>query len=170
MRISLIAAMTTPGLIIGNKGSLPAWRLPDDMKLFRKLTSSYAIIMGRKTHQSIGKPLPNRANIVITTNRDFNAQGCLIAYSLDQALLLAQEAKVNHDQVFIIGGEEIYNLALPHTTKIYQTLVEDPNGDLVGDTHFPVLNIQDWVVTNTSFHPADDRHSHSFTFRILNRI
>ena len=127
MIISLIAAMAR-NRVIGKDGKLP-WRIPEDLKRFKKLTTGHCVVMGRKTFDSIGKPLPNRTNIVITRDKSWRADGVVVAHSLDEALGLA-----SGDEVFVIGGGEIYAAALPKASKLYLTLVE---GQWEGDAFFP---------------------------------
>ncbi len=124
--ISIIAALDERRGI-GKNGQLP-WQLPEDLKRFKEITTGHTVIMGRKTFESIGKPLPNRTNIIITNNLDFQAQDITIAYSLDEAL---EKAK---GDVFIIGGGEIFNQAILRADKLYLTLVK---GDFNCDTFFP---------------------------------
>lgn len=126
-RISIIAAVGK-NLAIGKDGKL-LWRISDDLKRFKQLTAGHAIIMGRKTFESIGRALPNRTNIVITRNPDFKADGVLIAGSLEEAI-----QKAGDGEIFIIGGGEIYSQALPIADKLYLTLVES---GVDGDTFFP---------------------------------
>lgn len=117
---------------LGKQGEL-IWRISDDLKCLKALTSGHAVIMGRKTYESIGKPLPNRTNVIVTRNADYEAPGCLIATSINEALDIAQEHE--QEEIFILGGAEIYTQALPYTDRLYLTLVEaeDPEAD----TFFP---------------------------------
>ena len=128
MRISIIAAVGANNRAIGKTGAL-LWRISDDLKRFKALTTGHTVIMGRKTFDSIGKALPNRTNIVITRNPDFKAEGVIIAKSLEDAI-----QKSIGGEVFIIGGGEIYKQALPLADKLYLTLVES---DVEGDVFFP---------------------------------
>ena len=141
--ISLIAALSE-NRVIGNKGKIP-WHIPEDLKRFKKLTLGHAIIMGRKTYASIGKPLPNRTNIIITRDPHFLAQNCTVVHSLKEAI---DEAKrVSPGEIFIIGGGEIFAQALPFADKLYLTVV---TGQFEGDAIFPdyslfktIINKQD---------------------------
>ncbi len=120
-KVSLIAALSKYDRAIGKDGSLP-WRLPPDMQRFKRLTMGHPVIMGRKTFESIGKPLPGRDNIIITRNLDYQAPGATVLGSVEEAL---QKAKnIDRDEVFVIGGGEIYALALPYADKLYLTLVD----------------------------------------------
>ena len=130
-KISLIAAIGKTTRAIGKNNQL-LWKIPEDLQRFKKLTSGHPIIMGRKTFESIGRPLPNRTNIVVTRNKNFTANGCIIVNSLESALEKAGET--NREEIFIIGGAEIYNRALPLADKLYLTIVES---DAEGDAFFP---------------------------------
>ncbi len=128
--ISIIAAMGQNNGIGKNNKLL--WHIPGDLKHFKEITSGNIIVMGRKTYESIGRPLPNRTNIIITKNNKFKAEGCLIRNSFNEVL---EEAKSYKDkEIFIIGGGQIYKQALPHTDKLYLTIVDD---EVQADTFFP---------------------------------
>lgn len=114
--------------VIGKKGGLP-WYIPEELKRFKEITMGHPIIMGRKTYESIGKALPGRTNIIITSSPNYTAQGCIVVHSLDEAL---QRARA--DEVFIIGGGEIYKQALPKADKLYLTKIDT---EIEGDTFFP---------------------------------
>ncbi|HLG23870.1 MAG TPA: dihydrofolate reductase [Candidatus Nanoarchaeia archaeon] len=133
-KISLIAAIAK-NRVIGSENKL-LWKLPDDMKRFRQLTTGHSIIMGRKTFESIGRPLPNRTNIIITRDKKFIAQGCKIAYSVDEALKVAGDG-----EVFVIGGAEVYSLFLPKADKLYLTLIDK---EFEGDACFPEYSKYKW--------------------------
>lgn len=172
MNISIIAAVGRKReLGFGNK--LP-WHLPDDLKRFKALTRGYAVVMGRKTYQAIGRPLPERTNIIITRNKDFTAPGCVVVGSMEEAIAAAE--KTNGDagggaaesgEVFVIGGAEIYKLALPLANKMYLTHVD---ADMDADVYFPEFNEKEWRVGATEPHGADEKHPHSFIFKIYERI
>lgn len=122
-------AEKTRGIGLNNK---LLWNIPEDLKRFKEITSGHPIIMGRKTYESIGRPLPNRTNIIITRNSDYKAPGCVVVESLERAL---EKAKNTHsEEIFIIGGGEIFKQALPVTDKLYLTIVE---GDFEADVFFP---------------------------------
>ncbi len=131
VKINIISALSSYNNAIGNNGKL-LWRIPDDLKRFKRLTMGHAIIMGRKTFESIGKPLPGRMNIVVTRNENYSADGCMVAHSLDDALLSAK--RTENEDVFIIGGGEIYKQAIPYVDKLYLTLVDDRKD---ADVFFP---------------------------------
>ncbi len=134
MTLSIIAAIG-PNNVIGNEGKLP-WHLPEDLKRFKSLTMGHPIIMGRKTYESIGKPLPGRKNIVVTRQEKYEAPGCFVAHSLDDAIESCWD-----EDVFVIGGAEIYKQALPIADKLYLTEVrlETP-----GEIRFPEFDKNDW--------------------------
>ena len=144
---------------IGLKNQLP-WRLPDDLKRFKELTTGAPVIMGRKTFESIGRPLPNRRNLVITRQVDFSSAGIETAASLEAAIELCSGT----EQVFVIGGAEIYRLALPHADRIYLTWVES---EVEGDAFFPEGRSEEFDLVSRKEHPADDRHSVPFSFQTL---
>jgi len=111
------------------------WRIPDDLRRFKELTSGHPIIMGRKTYESIGRPLQSRTNIIITRNRGFVAPGCVVCHSYDEALSSAKN--IEKQEIFVIGGEEIYIQSLPYAQILHLTLVED---EAEGDTYFPAYD------------------------------
>lgn len=150
--IKIIAAMSK-NRVIGDSNSL-IWSLPNDLKRFKQLTTGQTVIMGRKTYESIGRPLPNRRNIIITRDINYEAIGCEIVNSLEEALLLSGE------DVFIIGGGEIYKQSLPIADKIYLTLVQE---DFNGDTSFPELG-DDWVKISREDHEVDEKNPHKYSF------
>lgn len=157
MRISIIVAVSTNGAI--GKDNQLLWRLPDDLKRFKSLTLGHPMIMGRKTYESIGKPLPGRTSIVITRNPDYNQDGVIIASSLEDGLEKAR--LTGTPETFIIGGGNIYRQALPFADKIYLTEVHTEIG---GDTFFNLTNPAAWEEDIRIKHPADDRHAYSFDF------
>ena len=157
MLISIIVAVSENG-VIGKDNQL-IWRLPNDLKRFKALTLGHPMIMGRKTFESIGKPLPGRTSIVITRNQDFKADGILVVHSLDEALTEAR--KIEQQEVFIIGGGELYKQALPIADKLYITKVETVTD---GDTFFEISNPEQWEEIARTIHQADDRHIFSFNF------
>ena len=143
-RISLIAAVARNG-VIGSDNALP-WRLPEDMRHFKALTLGHPVIMGRKTWESIGRPLPGRRNIVVSRNPEFSAAGCETAASLDQALAACRGTA---EEAFVIGGAEIYTLAMPRAQRLHLTEI---HADYPGDAHFPEVDRALWKET------ARERH------------
>lgn len=137
MGLSMIVAMD-PNRTIGKDNELPWPRIPEDMKFFRKKTLNHVVIMGRKTYQSIGKPLPKRVNFIVTHNRNFEAPGCFVFYDIEAAI---QEALDIDDSPFVIGGSGIYESFLPYTDTLYLTRVND---EYSGDVFFPKLDLDQW--------------------------
>jgi dihydrofolate reductase len=166
MIVAAIAALSR-NRVIGKNNDLP-WRLPDDMKFFMETTKGHHVIMGRKNYDSLQdkfKPLPNRTNIVITRQKDFKAPGCIVLNAIEPALRIAE--KNQEKECFIIGGAEIYKLALSHTTRLYMTEID---AVIEGDTYFPDLKPNQWKETSRKHHPADARHPYPFDFVVYDRI
>jgi dihydrofolate reductase len=160
--ISLIVAMDERRGI-GKDGSLP-WRLSADMQLFKTTTMGHHLVMGRLTYESIGRPLPGRTNIVVTRNPDYRAEGCLLVHSVEESLALAESR--GEDEVFVIGGGQIYDLTLHLADRIYLTRV---HAQVDCDVFFPEFDAQRWVELESAFHPADERNQYPFTFQLLGR-
>lgn len=161
MIVAILVAMSDNG-VIGRDGTLP-WHLPRDLQWFKRLTTGHAIIMGRTTYQSIGRPLPDRRNIVLSRNPEFRAAGVEVVPTLDAALESAQ----TDAEVFIIGGAAIYRLALPRAQRMYLTRV---HARVDGDVLFPDWRADDWRLVWEESHEADSEHVFSFTFQQLDRI
>ena len=166
MRITLVVAVSKNG-IIGRAGGLP-WRLSSDLKLFRRLTMGKPVIMGRKTWDSIGRPLDGRLNIVVTRGAAIAQDGVVTARSLEEALKVARTRAENDgaDEIAVIGGGEIYRQALPLADRIYLTEV-DLEAD--GDTTFPPLDPAVWQETSREDHAQGAKDSAAFVLRILDR-
>ena len=158
--VTLIVAADRRG-VIGRDGGLP-WHLPDDLRRFKTRTMGEPIVMGRRTWNSIGKPLPGRHNIVITRQPSLVLDGATVVDSLDAALRAAGAVP----EVCVIGGAEIFRLALPVATTVELTVVEAEVG---GDTFLPAFDVADWSETSREPHPADARHDYPFTFVTLRR-
>jgi dihydrofolate reductase len=161
MIVSLVAAMSE-NRVIGRGGGLP-WRLPRDMQHFKRVTVDHTVIMGRKTFEEVRRPLANRRNVVISRQPGFRPHGVTVVPSLDEALALG----ATEDEVFVIGGGEIYRLALPRADRIYLTVV---HAVVEGDTHFPEFESSAWVIDEESHHPADEKNEFSMTFRTYRRV
>jgi dihydrofolate reductase len=159
--VALIAAVAQNG-VIGVDNRLP-WRLADDLRRFRALTSGHSIIMGRKTWESLGKPLPDRQNIVVTRQRVFQAAGAEIAASLEAALAAASRP----EPVFVIGGEALYREALPLADRLYLTEI---HRDFVGDARFPGYARSAWRETLRETHRAEDPDGFDYAFTAYERI
>ncbi len=157
MRISLIVAIAQNG-VIGRDNQL-IWHLPDDLKQFKRLTTGHPIIMGRKTFESIGKPLPNRTSIVVTRSKNWTFEGVVVVNSVAEALEAARQTGT--DEAFVIGGAEIYRLTLPIADKIYLTEVKS---DFEGDSHFFIPNLENWKELSRSHHSVDEKHAVAFDF------
>lgn len=157
MIISLIAAMAA-GRVIGNDNVMP-WHLPADLAWFKKNTINKPVIMGRKTYESIGRPLPGRKNIILTRNRGSDERVTWVN-SIDDALLAAQGA----EEAMIIGGGNIYRQFLPLAQRLYLTHIE---AQLQGDTHFPAYENGDWRTIFTETHEPDEKNSYHYRFIIL---
>lgn len=151
MMISIIVAIGNKNEI-GNKGSL-LWKLPQDLKNFKTITMGHHIIMGRKTFESIGKPLPGRTTVIVSRQKDLKVEGCLVSESIENALKIAK--KNGDDEAIVIGGGEIYKLTLPLADKIYLSKV-DYNGE--ADTFFPELNTEHWVSKEVKAFPKTDKY------------
>jgi dihydrofolate reductase len=148
--------------VIGVDNSLP-WRLPADLRHFRRLTTGHHVIMGRRNYESIGKPLPDRTNIVVTRNPSYRAPGCLVMHSLEAALASAQ----NDPEIFVIGGADIYRQALDRADRLYLTLV---HAQVKGDTYFPSIDEKQWQEISRERHELDEKNPHACTFLVYDRI
>lgn len=138
------------------------WHLPNDLRFFKRTTTGHPVIMGRKTYESVGKPLPNRRNIIITRQTGYAVEGAEVVHSLTEAL----ESCTGEAEVFVVGGAEIYDQALPVVDRIYLTRV---HAVLSADSFFPELDEREWLLVSAESHPADSRHAYSYTFGIYER-
>jgi dihydrofolate reductase len=159
--LSLLVAVSDNG-VIGQDNELP-WRLPKDLQWFKRLTTDRTIIMGRKTFESIGRPLPNRRTIVLTRNAGYSPEGVEVAVTLDEALALAQ----SEDEVFVVGGAAVYHVAFPRAQRLYLTRVR---ADVEGDVQFPEWHPEEWRLVWEEAHEADERHAHPFVFQQFDRV
>jgi len=139
------------------------WHLPDDFKRFKQLTTNHYIIMGRKTFESFPKPLPNRTHVIITRQQDYNAEGCLVVANLADALAMVPK----DENAFVIGGGEIYALALPFTDVIELTKV---HARFEADTFFPEIDSKQWKLVSEEYHPKDEKHLFDFTYETYRRV
>ena len=158
MTLTLIAAMT-PNRVIGKDNQLP-WRLSNDLKHFKHHTEGKVVIMGRKTFDSIGKPLPNRTNIVITRSGTYQPEGVVVAPDPGLALDIARSL-TPHKEVMVIGGEQIYRLFLPLAHRLILTQV---HATVEGDSFFPEFSSDDWVEVHREDHPADEKNEYDYSF------
>lgn len=161
MRVSLIAAVAENG-VIGRDNALP-WRLPADLKRFRRLTTGHPVIMGRRNYESIGRPLPQRANIVVTRRTDYRAPGCVVVHSLPEAFAAAGGAP----EVFVMGGAEIYAQTISRAERLYLTRV---HARVAGDICFPAVDWTAWDEVSRERHEADDKHAYAYSFITFERV
>jgi dihydrofolate reductase len=150
--IKLIVAISK-NRVIGDSNKL-IWHLPADLKRFKEITGGHSIVMGRKTYESIGRPLPNRRNIIITRDQNYDIEGCEVVNSIDEALLLTAS------DCFIIGGGEIYKQTLNIADQIYMTVVEE---EFEGDTTFPELSAA-WYISSKEDHLSDEKNPYNYSF------
>jgi dihydrofolate reductase len=159
-RVSLIVAMAQNG-VIGRGNGLP-WKLPEDLRRFKAATMGKPLLMGRKTYESIGRPLPGRLNIVLTRDRTWSAPGVSVVHTVEEALRAAGDAR----ELMVIGGAEVYRLVMPFARRIYLTHV---HAEVPGDTYFPAFDPTQWVDVECDAHPADERNAFPLTFMTLER-
>ncbi|MBI3899370.1 MAG: type 3 dihydrofolate reductase [Gammaproteobacteria bacterium] len=148
--------------VIGVRNTLP-WHLPADLKYFRRLTVGHPIILGRRNYESIGRPLPERTNIVITRRTDYSAPGCRVVHTLEAALAAANGTS----EIFIVGGAEVYAQTLAQADRLYLTFV---HAVVPGDTFFPEFDLREWRELAREYHAADEKHAHAFSFVTLERL
>ncbi len=159
MIISIVVAIAENHAI--GKDNKLLWYLPNDLKHFKTITSGHTVIMGRKTYDSVGKPLPNRRNIIIT-RQQIDIPGCEVVNSLDQAIALCK----TEEEVFIVGGAEIYRQSMTITNKIYLTIVHH---NFEGDTYFPDIEENIWIETEREDHDPDEKNKLAYSFITLER-
>jgi dihydrofolate reductase len=162
-QISIIAAVSQNG-VIGKDNTIP-WNQKADMKRFRELTTGHPLIMGRKTFESIGRPLPNRTNIVVTQNLQWVAEGCISVQSVKQGLSVAQE--LDTDEIFIVGGAKVYEVGLAYANVIYLTRIE---AHIEGDVYFPTVRWHLCRQVSQETYPADDKNDYPYTFYVYDNI
>jgi dihydrofolate reductase len=161
MKISLVVAMAE-NRVIGRDNQLP-WRLSADLQHFKALTMGKPIIMGRKTWESLGRPLPGRTNIVVTRDIGYQAEGCVVVHSIEQAL----EVAAGSDEVMVIGGANLYRQLLDRADRLYLTLVR---ADVEGDTWFPEFDLTQWREVERESHLRDDKNEFDYEFVLLERV
>lgn len=152
--ISIIVATDKNGAI--GKDNALLWHLPNDLKRFKAITSGHPVIMGRKTYESIGKPLPNRQNVIISNNKNYKADGCEVVHSLKEAIELCKGS-----DIYIIGGGTIYKEAMHIADKLYLTLVDI---ELDADTYLENFNLDQWMLEHSEEHLADKKHQYNYQF------
>ena len=162
MKISLIVAASENN-VIGRDNDLP-WKLPIDMKFFVQTTKGHSILMGRKNLESFGRLLPNRTNILLTRDRNFQFEGAEIFYDLQKAIAFAKE--IEEEELMVIGGGEIYRQCMPFADRIYLTRV---HAEIEGDVYFPQLDSSIWKLKSEEYHEKDEKHNYAFTFQKFER-
>lgn len=160
MHVALIAALAE-NRVIGRDNQLP-WRVPADLQHFKALTMGKPIIMGRKTWESIGRPLPGRDNIVVTRDTGYQAEGCKVVHSVAQALQVAAGA----EEAMIIGGANLYEQTLDAADRLYLTQIR---AEVEGDARFPDIDMQAWREVKRESHPADECNEYAYDFVVLER-
>ncbi|MFH1582516.1 MAG: dihydrofolate reductase [bacterium] len=158
--VSIIVAIGRNN-VIGINNALP-WDLPADLEHFRKLTKGKPVVMGQKTFESIGRPLPDRTNVILTLDKNFSHKGCLVAYSIDEAM----EKLKDVNEIMIIGGVSIYRQFLPLANRMYLTLID---GEFEGDAFFPEFNWSEWKEVEKIENKLDERNPYNYTFITLER-
>ena len=160
MILSCIVAVSKNG-VIGRDNDLP-WHLPEDLKRFKSLTMGHPIVMGRKTYESIGRPLPGRTSVVLTRSSEFAPPGIIVVRSLDEAI----DACEGEAEVFVIGGSSLFAEVLPRVDRLYLTRV---HATVEGDTFFPEETLDDFILLEEENHPIDEKHRHAYSFRLYER-
>ncbi len=160
-RLSIIVAMAK-NRVIGAAGRIP-WHLPNELQLFKRVTMGHHIIMGRKTYESIGRLLPGRTTVIVTRQPDYRVPGAVVAHSLDAAVAACGA----DEEIFVIGGGELYREVLPRADRIYLTTVD---AEPAGDTFMPEMNAADWRESSGESFGADDRHPHAYRFSVYDRV
>lgn len=161
MNLTLIAAMSS-NRVIGKNNEL-IWHLPADLKRFKSLTSGHHIIMGRKTFESVGRPLPNRTNIIVTRQEDYTVEGCIVVNSLEEGI----QKSSSDQQPFIVGGAEIYKQSLAYADKIELTIID---AEYDGDSYFPEIDLNKWKLVSEESYPSDEKNKHNMRFLQYQKI
>lgn len=160
-RLSLIVAMAK-NRIIGADGKIP-WHLPNELQLFKRVTMGHHIIMGRKTFDSINRLLPGRTTVIVTRQKDYAVSGAKVAHNLDEAVALC----AGDDEIFVIGGGELYRAAMPLADRLYLTVVD---AEPAGDTKMPEIDPRKWSVNSTQRFYKDERHAYDYQFEVHDRV
>ena len=148
--------------VISANNKIP-WHLPNELKLFKRLTMGHHIVMGRKTYESINRLLPGRTTVIVTRQRDYGVEGAIVAHSIPQAL----EACRGDEEVFVIGGADLFRETLPVADRLYLTVVD---AEPEGDTFMPDLDLSAWRETSSQAFAADEKHAHAYRFSIYDRV
>lgn len=160
--ISIVVAMDK-NKVIGKDNQLP-WHLPADLAFFKKITMGKAIVMGRKTYESIGKPLPGRQNIILTRNKDYAALGCTVIHSVDDIFALEQKET---NEICVIGGAEIFKEVLAVADRLYITMIDN---EFSGDTYFPPYDETDWALITREKGPKDEKNPYDYYFTVYEKL
>ncbi len=161
MRIVIVVAMSE-NRAIGKDNQL-LWQMPADLQHFKKITMGKPILMGRKTYQSIGRPLPGRTNVIVTRDENFKADGCVVVHSIEAALMAVED----QEEICVIGGAELFQQMLPLVEKIYLTIVHH---EFAADTFFPEINVAEWKEIEKVTHEADEKNKYAYDFLVLQKI
>ncbi|WP_409293742.1 dihydrofolate reductase [Peribacillus sp. SCS-26] len=159
--ISFIVAMDRER-VIGRDNNLP-WSIPADLRFFKETTMGHGIVMGRKTFESIGRALPGRKNIIMTRSGDFSAEGCSVIHSIEELKALEKETE---EELFVIGGSEIFKLTLPIADRLYITYIDET---FEGDTFFPAIDQNEWILVSNEKGPKDERNPYDYYFRVYDK-
>ncbi|WML45007.1 dihydrofolate reductase [Neobacillus sp. PS3-40] len=160
--ISFVVAMDE-NRVIGKNNQLP-WHLPEDLKFFKKVTMGHPIAMGRKTHESIGRILPGRENIIITRNSGYHGEGCTVLYSIQE---FVEYCQASDDEFFVIGGAEIFKETFPNVDRLYLTRIHE---EFDGDTYFPEFDLNKWKLVSKEKGIRDEKNPYDYEFCIYDRI
>ena len=160
-RLSLIVAMAK-NRVIGADNRIP-WHLPNELKLFKTLTMGHHIVMGRKTYESIGRLLPGRTTVIVTRQKDYAVEGALVAHSVAEALAACE----GDDEVFVIGGADLFRETLPIADRLYLTTVD---AEPEGDTFMPAFDMKEWSETRSEAFGRDEKHAHAYRLEVLDRL
>lgn len=159
--ISFIVAMDE-NRVIGHENSMP-WHLPNDLQRFKKITTGHTIIMGRKTYESIGRPLPNRKNIILTRDENYKQEGCIVIHAMEDIAPYAE----SEEEVFVIGGETLFRQTFSMAEKMYITMIHHAFPE--GDTFFPSFSTEEWEVVSEEKGTVDEKNKYPHTFYVFKR-
>ncbi len=160
--ISFLVAMDE-NRVIGLNNDMP-WHLPADLAYFKKTTTGHTIIMGRKTYESIGRPLPNRKNVILTRDQNYKAENCIVIHSVDEALALMND---NDEEYFVIGGTEIFQQLLPYADRLYITHIYET---FAGDTYFPPFDSEEWKIVSREQGIRNEKNPYDYEFLIYEKV
>ena len=149
--------------VIGRDNDL-VWHMPADLKYFKETTTGHFVVMGRKTYESVNKPLPGRLNIIVTRQADYYREGCLVVHDVEEAFRLGEQN--GQEELFVLGGAQIYELTLPQVDRIYLTEIK---AEFEGDTFFPEIDYAQWQEVKREEHPSDEKNPHPYAFVVLER-